>query len=415
MMIDSPADAERRVQLRRMKSLATGLLVFAAIIYLATLGSHRQGTLGWVNAGAEAAMVGALADWFAVTALFRHPLGLPIPHTALIKERKNELGASLQQFVTDNFLTVEVLTDHVAQAELPRRAGEWLNLAANRQVLVGHLARGLEVLLGRVRDEEVTRLVDHTLLPRLRSVAMSPMAGELLADVVEQGSHQQLVDILAREAHDWLGRHPDTARQVIVERAPSWSPRWLDKTVVSFGYQQALEWTMAVRMQPNHPARQALDGFLERLAQDLQTDAPTMARAEALKERLLGSEAIAPALLDLWHGSRDSFITSLHDESSSLRLQADDLLTRLGGRLRDEPELRAQADERIGRAVGFLVDTYGPQLATVISATVDRWDADEAGERIELFVGRDLQFIRINGTVVGCLAGLTIHALSLLV
>ena len=414
-MMDAPGDAERRVALRRMRLVATGLLVAAALLYLLTLRETRHGWLGWVNAGSEAAMVGALADWFAVTAIFRHPLGIPVPHTALVKRRKNELGRSLQQFVTNNFLTTDVLQGRVREAQLVQRAADWLERPDNRRRLLAQLVRGAKVALSRVKDSDVSELVEATVLPRLRNHPVSPTAGRMLADVVSDRSHQQLVDVLARELHSWLQRHPDAARQVIGERAPKWTPGWLDKQVVDFGYSQALEWSMAVRMQPNHPVRQAIDGYLAKLAEDLQTDPKIMAKAEGIKQRLLDNPSVTPAIVDMWHSVRDSVDTALDDEQSAVWRQADRWLSEFAERLRTDPELRRRAEQRIDDAVVFLVDTYGEELATVISVTVDRWDADEASQRIELFVGRDLQFIRINGTIVGALAGLAIHAVSQLV
>ena len=414
-MMDAPGDAERRVALRRMRLVATGLLVAAALLYLLTLRETRHGWLGWVNAGSEAAMVGALADWFAVTAIFRHPLGIPVPHTALVKRRKNELGRSLQQFVTNNFLTTDVLQERVREAQLVQRAADWLERPDNRRRLLAQLVRGAKVALSRVKDSDVSELVEATVLPRLRNHPVSPTAGRMLADVVSDRSHQQLVDVLARELHSWLQRHPDAARQVIGERAPKWTPGWLDKQVVDFGYSQALEWSMAVRMQPNHPVRQAIDGYLAKLAEDLQTDPKIMAKAEGIKQRLLDNPSVTPAIVDMWHSVRDSVDTALDDEQSAVWRQADRWLSEFAERLRTDPELRRRAEQRIDDAVVFLVDTYGEELATVISVTVDRWDADEASQRIELFVGRDLQFIRINGTIVGGLVGVLIHAISLLV
>ncbi|MEL4359344.1 MULTISPECIES: DUF445 domain-containing protein [unclassified Luteococcus] len=414
-MIDAPGDAERRADLKKMRLVATGLLVLAAVLYLLTLRDVRTGWVGWVNAGSEAAMVGALADWFAVTAIFRHPMGIPLPHTALVKRRKNELGRSLQQFVTNNFLTADIFRERVRDAQVAQRIADWLQQPGNRRRALAQVVRGLRALLDRVRDEDVEGLVTDTVLPRLRQQQMSPLAGDLLADVVRDGSHQQLVDVLAKELHAWLERNPDAARHVIGERAPSWSPRWLDKQVSGFGYQQALEWSMAVRMQPAHPFRKAVDTYLARLAEDLKHDPAIMAKAEHVKERLLDNPSVGPAVVELWGSVRESITTALDDDDSTLWRRADRWLADAATQLANDPELRTRLDDRVVDVVGFLVDTYGEELATVISVTVDRWDADEASERIELFVGRDLQFIRINGTVVGCLAGLLIHAVSQLV
>ncbi|GAB2486531.1 DUF445 domain-containing protein [Luteococcus sediminum] len=415
LMTDSPGDAQRRADLRRMRALATGLLVLAAVLYLLTLRDVRQGWLGWVNAGSEAAMVGALADWFAVTAIFRHPLGLPIPHTALVKRRKNELGRSLQEFVTNNFLTVQIIQDKIAEAGLPGRAARWLQSAENRRRLGAQLVRGARLLLAKVKDDDVAAVVDQSVLPRLREHQVSPVAGSLLADVVADGSHQHLVDVLARELNQWLRRNPDAARHVIGERAPSWSPRWIDKQVSGFGYQQALDWTQAVIDEPGHPFRGAIDTFLEKLAVDLREDPTVMAKAEAIKLQLLDSPSVTPAVVEVWQTIRASFEQALDDPESTLWRSIDGWLSELAAQLEQDAQMRERLDARIQDVAAFLVETYGEELTTVISSTVDRWDANEAASRIELFVGRDLQFIRINGTIVGALAGLAIHAVSQLV
>lgn len=415
LMTDAPGDAQRRADLRRMRALATSLLVLAAVLYLLTLREARHGWIGWVNAGSEAAMVGALADWFAVTAIFRHPLGLPIPHTALVKRRKNELGRSLQEFVTNNFLTVQIVQDKIAEAGLPRRAAVWLQSAGNRQRLSAQLARGARLLLARVKDEDVAAVVEQSVLPRLREHQVSPVAGSLLADVVADGSHQHLVDVLARELNQWLRRNPDAARHVIGERAPSWSPRWIDKQVSGFGYQQALDWSQAVIDEPGHPFRAAIDTFLQKLAVDLREDPTVMAKAEGIKLQLLDNPSVTPAVVEVWQSIRGSFEQSLDDPGSALWRSIDGWLSELATQLEQDEQMRRRLDDRIQDVAAFLVETYGDELTTVISSTVDRWDADEAASRIELFVGRDLQFIRINGTIVGALAGLAIHAVSQLV
>ncbi len=411
----SPADQKRAADLRRMRMLATGLLVFAAVLYILTLRDTRHGWLGWVNAGSEAAMVGALADWFAVTAIFRHPLGIPVPHTALIKRRKDELGRSLQDFVTNNFLTPDIFRERVREAELPMRAGEWLADGGNRHRALAQGVRGGRAMLGRIEDDDVAGVVTDTLVPRLVAEPFSPAAGQLLEGVVNDKAHEPVVDMLARELHEWLRRNPEKARDVIGERAPQWTPRWLDKQMVDYGYQQALEWSMAVRMKAEHPARIALTNFLAKLSDDLQNDPKVMTKAESLKQRLLENPGVAPAVVTVWHSIRGSLEAAMDSPDSALWLRADEWLARASEQLRTDAELRATVDNRIEDVVGFLVETYGTELASVISTTVDRWDADEASDRIELFVGRDLQFIRINGTVVGALAGLLIHAISQLV
>ncbi len=415
MMSDSPGDAQRRHDLVRMRTLATGLLVLAAVIYVVTLRPARTGWMGWVNAGSEAAMVGALADWFAVTAIFRHPLGIPIPHTALVKKRKSELGKSLQQFVTGNFLTADIFADHVADAQVGRRVAGWLSDRENRERLLAQTAKGVKAALERVSDDDVHGLMSQTIVPRLKEQQVGPLAGALLADVVHDGSHQQVIDVLAKELQTWLERNPEAARRVIGERAPSWSPAWMDKQVVDFGYRQAMEWVVAVRAQPGHPFRAAASGWLQRLADDLRQDEATQQKASAVWGQLLDNPSVGPAVVELWGTVRGSITQAVDDRDSHLWRTSDQWLADLAQQLESDEALRERLDARVSEIVTFLVETYGDDVASVITTTVDSWDADEASDKIELFVGRDLQFIRINGTVVGCLAGLVIHGISQLV
>lgn len=410
LMVPSPADAMRRAGLRRMRLVALSLLVLAAVVFVATLRLPHDGAWGYVNTAAEAAMVGALADWFAVTALFRHPLGIPVPHTAIIPKRKNEIGRNLQEFVTENFLTDEIARERLAAARVGERVGVWLGSPSHRRRIMTEAVRVARAGLGRLSDEEVRALVEDFLVPRLVREPAAPIAGALLADVVADRTHHGLVDLALEELHDWLQANPGTYAAVLGDRAPWWSPPWLDERVIGWTYQQVLAWVRDIADDPAHPARRAFDDLLERLATDLQEDEAVMARAEALKERLLTHPQVPETAVGLWRSFRAALTTAMDDESSYFHTRGDELLEHLGRHLVEDAVWRGRLEARLGEAVSFFINTYGHELAEVISVTVDRWDGQEAAERIELHVGRDLQFIRINGTVVGALAGLVIHA-----
>ena len=412
---ETPADARRRAGLRRMRTVATGLFVLAAVGYVATLRLDHGGVWGFVNTAAEAAMVGALADWFAVTALFRHPLGIPVPHTALVKKRKDELGRSLQEFVSENFLTEEIARDRLASAHVAERLGRWLGQPRNRERVLAEVTRGGTLALERVADEDVHDFLAEMLLPRLSREPVSPILGSLLEGVVEGGNHTGLVDLGIDEMHRWLTDNPDLFAEVVGERAPWWSPDWLDDRVIGWTYQQALGWLTEMRADARHPARRALDDLLRRLAEDLQRDEQVMASAEALKERLLAHPQVPTSAVAVWRSLRTSLLGAMADRESYFWSRGDELLTNLGRHLAEDEAWQARLELHLGEVVAFFVNTYGDELAEVISVTVERWDADEASARIELFVGRDLQFIRINGTVVGALAGLVIHSVSVLI
>ena len=408
---DPRLDAARRRGLRRMRTLAVALLLLAAVVYLLTRGDG--GLLGFVNAGAEASMVGAIADWFAVTALFRHPLGLPVPHTALIPRRKDELGRSLQEFVTENFLQEAVIRERLEAARLSRRVGAWLIEERHARRVADEVASVVRVGLERVGDEDVVALVEAAVLPRFREEPVSPVAGSLLQEVVRDGAHHGLVDLALDEAHRWLVLNEETFVDIVGERAPWWSPPALNDRVTHRLHLEAVAWVQEIRGDPRHHARVALDDALAQLADDLLHDEATQGRMERLKDRVLSHPQLMVTATSLWQAFRRALVASLEDPEGPLRRRAVEELVRFGTRLQQDAELRGRVDGYVADLVVFAVDRYGDELTAVITATVDRWDGREAAERIELHVGRDLQFIRINGTIVGGLVGVVIHAVGL--
>lgn len=393
-----------------MRAVATGLLLLAALIFFLTHG--RDGAWGYLNAASEAAMVGAIADWFAVTALFRHPLGLPVPHTALIPRKKDQLGKSLEEFVTENFLTPELVRERLDEAQVPARLGGWLAQSQNAERVVREVSPTLVHAVRSVRDEDVRLVLDRWLLPRLAKEPISPVAGSLLETVAADGTHHGLVDLAVTELHTWVASNKAVVVGIVGDRAPWWSPKWLDETVADRIYLELLTWIGDVRDTPTHPVRRAIDDLLAQLADDLQHDPATMERAENLKEKFLMHPGVSDAAVSLWGSARRTLIDALADPDSELRARAVVLLSEAGQKVVDDDDLRALVETRLADAAAFVVENHGSEISTLISETVARWDGDEAARRIELQVGRDLQFIRINGTVVGGLVGLTLHALT---
>jgi uncharacterized membrane-anchored protein YjiN (DUF445 family) len=410
---DPAADAGRRRALRRMRTLAVSLLLFAAVVYVATLGRH--GFLGFVNSGAEASMVGAIADWFAVTALFRHPLGLPVPHTALIPKRKDELGRSLEEFVGENFLQEDIIRERIAVAAISQRVGEWLAVPENARRVIDEFAEVAAIGLGKVRDEHIADLVGEALVPRFREEPISPLLGGLLAETVRDDLHHGLVDLALEELHQWLLDNPETVAEVLGERAPWWTPPRLNEAILGRVNIELVRWVRDIRDDPHHHARKALDSMLATLADDLLNDPETQARTEALKERVLDHPQVVATSISLWNALRRSLQASLADPEGAVRLR---LLVEVGHfskRLLAEQDLRRRLDGIASDLIVFGVGRYGSEAIAVITHTIQRWDGKEAAERIELHVGRDLQFIRINGTLVGGLVGVLIHAGSVLI
>jgi uncharacterized membrane-anchored protein YjiN (DUF445 family) len=410
---DPAADEARRTALRRMRAVATGLLVLAAIVYVVT--RDRDGVLGFVNAAAEASMVGAIADWFAVTALFRHPLGLPIPHTALIPRRKDDLGRGLEEFVGENFLQESIIRERIEAAMISHRVATWLSTPEHAQRVVDEAADVAAIALRRVRDDHVETLVRDALVPRFREEPIAPLLGGLLQEALADDLHHGLVDIALEELEGWLVENPDTVAEVLGERAPWWTPTRLNDAVIGRVHTELVRWVADIRADPDHRARQAIDSVLTQLAHDLLEDPETQERAEKLKERILENPAVLRTAVSLWDALRRALTSSLADPEGAVRQRLLKEVSAFADRLSSDEELRRRLDGLAADATVFAVQRYGAEATAIITHTIERWDGDEAARRIELHVGRDLQFIRINGTVVGGLVGLLIHAVTVLV
>lgn len=408
-------EATKRRDLRKMKTVATGFLVLAAVVYVVARVAEARGAGAWtgyVRATAEAGMVGALADWFAVTALFRHPLRVPIPHTAIIPRKKDQLAASLGEFVGTNFLAPEVVLDKLAAARVPERVGTWAAQPANAERVTAELAVLVRGAVTVLRDEDVREFLDETLVQRLVAQPWGPPLGTLLAEVLADGKHKKLVDLVCDRAYDWALANHDTVLRVVSQQAPTWSPRFLDDMLADRVHREVLDFARAVRDDQGHPMRKAVDTFLAEFAEDLQHDPDTIARAEAVKAQVLEHPDVQNLVGSAWTTARRMILEAVEDPASPLRVRVRDAIADWGGRLAHDEAVRGKVDRWMQDALRYLVTHYDDEILSVITDTVRRWDAEETSRKIELQVGRDLQFIRINGTVVGSLAGLLIYSVS---
>lgn len=409
------ADEERRHGVRRMKAIATGLLLLVALVYvLATYAEHAGAGAwaGYVAAAAEAGMVGALADWFAVTALFKHPLGLPIPHTAIIPTKKDQFGATLGEFVGENFLSSEVVRTRLHALGIGGRLGAWLAEPAHADRVTAELATALRGALTVLRDSDVQAVVGEAITRRAESAEIAPGLGKTLQKVVSDGGHRRAVDLVCAKAHDWLVTHADSITDAVQGGAPGWTPRFVDRKVGDRVYKELLRFVTEMRDMPEHPARAAVDRFLRDFAADLQSDTATRARVERLKSEILARDEVQDVIASAWSAIRSMIISAAEDEQSELRLRVRSSLISLGARLATDGRLQAKVEGWIEGAVVYVVTTYRREITSLITDTVAGWDAEHTSRKIEAHIGRDLQFIRINGTVVGALAGLLIYTVS---
>jgi uncharacterized membrane-anchored protein YjiN (DUF445 family) len=410
------ADPARVRDLRRMKLFATGLLVFAAVVFVVARSFEDEATwVGYVEAAAEAAMVGALADWFAVTALFRYPLGIPIPHTAIIPKRKDDIGRSLGDFVQGNFLTPEVIGERLAGARIAERLGHWLAQPVNAERAGEAAADALGGVVEVLDDRDVQEALGTAVEKRLQTTEVAPLLGKAIDVAVEGGHHQRMLDGVMRGLVSFLDDNRSMLRDRLDQESPWWVPEAIDDRVFNKIFTGVERFLADVSATPNHEVRRSIDARIRALAVKLRNDPVLIAKCETMKLELLDHPDVQGWLQSLWGEVKTSLLEAADDPNSDLRRRLVHGFATAGRRLGVDPELQAKVDGWIESVVLHIAEHYRGEVAELISSTVERWDSADTGRRIELQVGRDLQFIRINGTVVGGLAGLAIHAFSELV
>jgi uncharacterized membrane-anchored protein YjiN (DUF445 family) len=324
-------------------------------------------------------------------------------------------GRGLEEFVGENFLQEEIIRSRVLGAEPACKAGDWLSREDNARRVVVEAADLLRLGLERVRDEDVADLINTVLVPRFLEEPISPLAGSLLHEIVEDGAHRNFVDMLLEEAHRWLKGNEETFYDVVAERAPWWAPEALNERVIHRLHAEMLEWIVDIRRDPLHRSRLAIDNLLTELADGLLHDVDTIDRMERFKARFLGHPQVSVTFISLWNALRRATIASLQETDGELVKRAVAEVIGFGERLQQDAAMRSRLDERAASLSVFLIDRYGRELTSVITQTIDQWDGKEASRKIELQVGKDLQFVRINGTIVGGLVGVIIHAVSVAV
>ena len=406
-------EATRQAALDTMKRRATLLLVAATVIFIiARVLESRFAWLTILRATAEASMVGGLADWFAVTALFRHPLGIPIPHTAIVPARKDRVGRTLGAFVQRNFLTREVIEHRLRAAQVGRRLAEWLAEPANARTIARSAASAMSSGAQMLRDEDVQEVIDRSLAKRVRSMHLAPLLGKVLAVMTEDDRHQEVVDEVILLASRTVNENSDLIRQRIEQETPWWIPSAVDEKIfkrVLAAIQRLLSELSADRY---HPLRERFDTSLHSFVERLNTSPEFTARVDAWKEEFLDNDAARKFSASIWQEGKEALARYVANPDSKAPGVIEEALTKFGQKALDDPELLAKMDEFAVDVAVFLVARYQDEVAELIASTVSSWDPDLTSRRVELAIGRDLQFIRINGTLVGGLAGLLIYLIS---
>ena len=412
-------DSEKVRQYGIMRRRATALLaVFAAIFAVAAVVGHQRPELapfwmGLVRATAEAAMVGGIADWFAVTALFRHPLGIPIPHTAIVAQRKDRIGRSLGNFVGNNFLAREVIARQLAGMRLGERTALWLAQPEHQTRVARAIAGGVARAAESIPRSELQDTVHETLVAQLRKAKVAPLLGDLLALATTDDRHQEMLDKLVRLVSRIVHDNKELIRARIGEESPWWIPGAIDDKLyqkIVAGIERTLE---QVAADEQHPLREQFDQALRGFVEKLHSSPETIARAEAMKEKLLSHPAVEELSDALLGAAQQSLAKYAGPDAPS----PEPLERAIGGiaeRALGNPAFLQDVDEAVERLVLGIVDQYRPEVAELIAKTVEGWDATDASRKIEVQIGRDLQFIRINGTLVGGLVGLVLYIISVL-
>ncbi|MBA3525973.1 MAG: DUF445 domain-containing protein [Sphingomonas sp.] len=398
-----------------MKVAATGLLLVMAAIFLAARAFQpAYPWLGFVKAFAEAAMVGGLADWFAVTALFRHPLGLPIPHTAIIPRNKDRIGETLASFLKDNFLTPSVVARRMRTIDVAGATGRFLKAPPGEGTRIRQGAsRLIADIFESLDDERLGGIFKNAIATRLRAMEVSPLLGHALASAINEDRHMPMLEAAIRWTARALEANETLIRDMVTKKA-NWVLKLaaLDAKLADAIIDGLRKLTAEMSTDPAHPVRLKIEEALAQLANDLQSNPQTRERVEAMKDQLLDNESVSLWLDTLWQKGRAAIIRGARNPDAVLAGKLGEVLKTMGATLESDPRIRGAINQFARRAIAGLAATYGSSIVKLVSDTVRGWDARTVTARLESAVGRDLQYIRINGTLVGGLVGLVIHALD---
>jgi uncharacterized membrane-anchored protein YjiN (DUF445 family) len=398
-----------------MKRRATWLLALAAVVFVvARLLEAKYGSwMGALRATAEASMVGGLADWFAVTALFRHPLGIPIPHTAIVAKRKDRVGRALGMFVQRNFLSRAAIETRLRALRVGERLATWLSEPEHARMIALQTVRAVSSGVQALRDSDVEPVVERNVASRVRSVRVAPIVARLMEVLTEGDRHQELLDDFIRAASKAVNENREIIRERIEKESPWWLPEAVDEKI----YQKVLgsiERTLAeIEQDPAHPLRARFDRSVHEFMNRLDSSPEMAAKIERWKEELLATETVRRFSSSIWADSKAAIVryadnpNAIHEGSA-----VEKGITAFAAHVKGDSELLERVNEAIVDVAVMVVERYQDEVGDFIATTVAQWDPEVTASRVELAIGRDLQFIRINGTLVGGLTGLVLYLIS---
>jgi uncharacterized membrane-anchored protein YjiN (DUF445 family) len=404
---------EQALQLKKARKLATGLLVLMAILFVVSrIFQPQLPWLSFVSAFAEAAMVGALADWFAVTALFRSPLGLPIPHTAIIPRNKDRIGDGLSDFLEHNFITQEVLRTELRAIDFSGAAAQWLAQPENSRAVARQMVRTVPMLLRVIEDEDVRQFMQNRLEGALAKARFATIIAEMLSLLVTSKHHQELFDYLIHMAASALEHNKPYIRWKIHESSPRWIPKAIDEKVYE-RLLEAVQGTLDEMREEDSEWRLRFHKAVEELVERLRTSPEYEQRIDAVVRDVLAHPSFRSYSIDIWHDIRDRLLADAESPESQMALKLEHTLRDFGSDLLGDPTVQAKVNQWIRIFATEAIVARREVIADLVSRVIRKWDAETMSRKLELNVGRDLQYIRINGTLVGGIVGLVLHSIAL--
>jgi len=407
-----PGETDKALQLRRMKRIPLLLLCLMAVIFALTLHSPYPWA-AWLHAFAEAGMVGALADWFAVVALFRHPLGLPIPHTAIIPNRKNDIGESMSRFVADHFLEPEVVRKKLQSTNLASFVVSWLKSDKGRRSVEELSVAVLRWALAALHEKRVRRFLSRLSSKQLANISLAPLLGNTLEWLVRGQRHQQILTQVLRHTIVLVHDNRDAIRTRVQQESPWWLPGFVDDRILQTMLERIEHQLFEMALDQDHHLRGEFNQWVQKLAHELKNSPEHRRMGDDLKQQLLDNDELQDYLYGLWRELAGSIETDIEKPDSEIRQHVGQWLDNVAEELYNDPDMQTWVNAWLVNAITLVVGRNSAQIASLISDTVKSWDGMDTSRRVELAIGRDLQFIRINGTLVGGLVGLLIHAFKL--